>query len=97
MKRQYIVECKLDEREIFYNYLIISGYKPLKNFNRQRFIDNHFPFVVEPDNTFWICESITCCAAAKQSGVMISMDEFFECIKQKDSVVVKVLKTKKSE
>ena len=97
MNRQYIVECKPNEREIFYNYLIISGYKPVENFKKQRFIDNHFPFVIEPNNTFWICESISCCAAAKQIGVMISMDDFFECIKQKDNILIKVLKKKKSE
>ena len=84
MKKQYIIKCSdIFEREQFYNYLIKNGYKPIDNFKHQKFIDNHFPFVIEPNKTFWICESITCCAAASHAGIMITIDDYFKIIDNK--------------
>ena len=91
MRKQYIVKCKdTTEREYFYNYLISNNFKPIEKFKHQNFIDNIFPFVVEPNNTFWICESITCCAAAASCGVIITVDEYFN--RTKDSKKILSLK-----
>ena len=79
MKKQYIIkENDQKKREEFYDY-IKANYK-LKNnypFERDRFIESNFPFVVDfCDNTFWICESITCLAAASTMHLIITIDEF---------------------
>lgn len=94
MKKQYIIRCNnIDERKCFYNYLIDSGYKPMDNFKHQDFINNRFPFVVEPNHTFWVCESIACCAAAVSCGAIITIQEYFYLIeKQKRESVSKVRK-----
>ncbi len=73
--KQYIVNCTKEERVILYNYLINNGYKPYFN---QEYINNTFPFVIEPNKTFWICESITCCACATQTGNMLTLDEYMK-------------------
>lgn len=88
---QYIIQCKnINERKSFYNYLIDNDYKPVDNFRHQNFINNSFPFVLEPNNTFWICESITCCAAAASCGAIITMQEYFNLTeKQKHELVLK--------
>lgn len=88
---QYIVQCNnISERKIFYNYLIGNDYKPVDNFKHQNFINNNFPFILEPNNTFWICESITCCAAAASCGAIITMQEYFNLMeKQKNELVLK--------
>lgn len=83
MKKQYIVQSNnIDERKSFYNYLIDNGYKPKENFKNRNYINNHFPFVIEHDKTFWISESITCCAAAYSCGAIITIDEYFNIIKE---------------
>jgi hypothetical protein len=84
MNTQHIVRCKDNsERKLLYNYLINNGYEPVEIFKSQNFISNHFPFVIEPNKTFWICESVTCCAAATSQGVMKTVDEFFDIINNK--------------
>ena len=79
MKNQYIVaEKDKIEREKFYDY--ISNKYNLKMsypYAKGKFITSNFPFVVDfKENTFWICESITCLACASQSGKIITIDEF---------------------
>ncbi|MBQ3021609.1 MAG: hypothetical protein IJD92_05260 [Bacilli bacterium] len=89
MKNQYIVQSSnINDRKNFYNFLIDNGYIPVANFKHQNFINNKFPFVVESNKTFWICESITCCAAAASCGAIISIDEYFNIIKNNDSKLV---------
>ena len=82
MEKQYIVQSNnIDERRLFYNYLISNGFSPIENFKQQNFVNNQFPFIIEHDKTFWICESITCCAAAASCGAIITIDEYFNIIK----------------
>ena len=79
MKKQYIIsEKETKKREIFYNY-IIDNYdlKISYLYEKEKFVNSIFPFVVDfKENTFWICESITCCACASQSKKIITIDEF---------------------
>ena len=79
MRTQFTVnESDLKKREEFYNY-IMKTYK-LKRwypFLKRKFIHNKFPFVVDfKDKSFWICESITCCAAAASRHAIFTIDEF---------------------
>ena len=77
MKEQYIVQCKdKKERKYLYTFLINNDYILIHNFTYQRVLNSAFPFVIEPNNTFWICESITCCAAAYANNGIISFNEF---------------------
>lgn len=73
---QYIVQPQKEERNNFYLYLIENGYTPVDNYPQDYYINNRFPFVIEDNNTFWICESITCCACAAQRKRIISVDSF---------------------
>ena len=89
MEKQYIVQShNTSERLCFYNYLITNGYVPVKNFQNQNFINNNFPFVIEANRTFWICQSITCCAAAASCGAIISIDDYFNIIKQNNKTLI---------
>lgn len=78
-RTQFIVlERDKQKRKEFYEY-IMKTYKLKKHypFFKRKFINNVFPFVVDfKENSFWVCESITCCACAAQQHVMISIDEF---------------------
>ena len=78
-RTQFIVlEGDKQKRKEFYEY-IMSTYHLKKKYPyfKRKFINNKFPFVVDfGDNSFWICESITCCACAAQNHVMVSADEF---------------------
>lgn len=45
----------------------------------RKIINSSFPFVIDfIDNAFWICESITCCACAAQSGKILTIEKFKE-------------------
>ena len=82
MNKQYIVQSYIiDERKFFYDYLIDNDYSPVENFKHIDFINNKFPFVIEPNKTFWICQSITCCAAASQCGAIITIEDYFTIAK----------------
>ena len=78
-RTQFIVlEGDKQKRKEFYEY-IMKTYKLKKYypFFKRRFVDSNFPFVVDfGDNSFWVCESVTCCACAAGQHVMISIDEF---------------------
>ena len=81
---QYIVnENDLLKREEFYDY-ILNNYnmKISYPFNKERFIDNHFPFVIESDNTFWICDSITCLACASSKKVIKTLNDYINVIEK---------------
>lgn len=78
-KTQYIVqEDNKMKREQFYDF-IIKNYdlKITYPYYKEEFINSNFPFVIDfKEKLFWICESITCCAAAAQRGVIFTIDEF---------------------
>ena len=79
MKKQYIVLPKdKKERKDFYNYLMNNGYFDLEDYLEERYINSHFPFVIESDKSFWLCESVTCCACASQNKQIISCEEFLK-------------------
>ena len=89
MDKQYIVNSKdISERETLYNYLMDNGYQPVENFKHQEFINNTFPFVIESNQTFWICESITCCAAASSCNAIITIYDFFDYINDKKKLML---------
>ena len=79
MRTQFIVkDSDKTKRKEFYDYI-----KKTYNLNnsypyfKKNFIKNDFPFVIDfKENSFWICESVTCCAAAAQNGAIITIDEF---------------------
>lgn len=86
MIKQFIVnESDLQKREEFYNYITDNyNLKISYPFDRERFINNNFPFVVDfEDESFWICESVTCCAAAASNHVIITIDEFKSMIRRR--------------
>ena len=79
MRTQFIVqEANKRKRKAFYNY--INAKYDLTNwypFEKAAFIKSGFPFVVDfKEKSFWICDSITCCACAAQAKVIYSIDEF---------------------
>lgn len=95
---QYLVQStNLEERNEFYNYLINNGYTPVNNLKKQTIINNKFPFVIEENNTFWICESITCCAVASSNGRIISIKEYFNNINKDNSKLILKLKNNKKQ
>lgn len=73
---QYIVQCHGTERVYFLNYLLNNNFILANNINYSEIIESKFPFVIEDDNTFWICESITCCACAAQAKRIINVRTF---------------------
>ena len=81
MRTQFIVrESDLVKREDFYNNIInfyeLNIWYP---YEKAKFVNNKFPFVIDfKEKSFWICESITCCACAAQAKVMFTIDEFKE-------------------
>ena len=81
MRTQFIVEENdIHKREDFYDY-IVNKYdlKILYPYEKERFINSKFPFIVDfKEKNFWVCESITCCAMAAQNHVIITIDEFKE-------------------
>ena len=85
MKKQFIVqECGVKERWDFYNYV-------RDNFSLCEYCDlsieiekDKFPFVIDfSNNSFWICNSITCCACAFQKKQIISVSEFKEKVRKR--------------
>ncbi len=61
-------------------------------YERKRFQESRFTFVVDfKEKSFWVCESITCCACAAQAGVIISIDEFYN----QENELLKLKKYKK--
>ena len=95
MEKQYMVQSfNIDERQDFYNYLINNGYEPKENFINDDFINSRFPFVIEPDKTIWICRSVTCCAAAATCNAIITIDEYYNIIKNNNLELVLKLSNK---
>ena len=79
MEKQYIVsESNILKRAYFYDY-IINNYslKILYPFEKEKFINSNFPFIVDlKRNEFWICESITCLACAASNKRIITIEKF---------------------
>ena len=79
MKTQFIVqEHDKEKRSDFYDYVMqnydINEQYP---FEKEKFVASNFPFVIDfKDNIFWVCESVTCCAAAAANKAIITIDEF---------------------
>jgi hypothetical protein len=88
MKRtQFIVqETDKEKRSDFYDY-INKKYK-LKNeypYTKELFVKSNFPFVVDfKERNFWVCDSVTCCAAAASAHVIISIEEFKKIEKERN-------------
>ena len=78
---QYIIrEGNINKRKEFYNY-IISNYNLKVIMPITKYYYSVFPFVVDFDEkNFWVCESITCCAAAAQNNRIITINDFFKYI-----------------
>ena len=77
-RTQYIIrESDKVKRREFYDYIMNKYNYKVIHHTKEEMINSIFPFVVyHKDKTFWVCESITCCAAAQQNGVIITIDEF---------------------
>ena len=79
MKTQYIVNVvSKEERKNFYEYIVntykLNMYYP---FSKRRFINSNFPFVIDfKEKSFWVCESITCCACAAQTNNIFTINQF---------------------
>ena len=79
MKKQFIVEeSDMQKREKFYDYIINTyDFDILYPYTKERFVSSHFPFIVDfKKNQFWVCESVTCCAAAATCKAIITINEF---------------------
>ena len=78
MRKQFIIgESNSSLRVEFYNY-IHENYDLEEHFLTSGEIENSkFPFVVDFSiNSFWICNSITCCACAAQKNLIMTISEF---------------------
>ena len=78
-KEQYIVhDSDIFNRNAFYEY-ITNKYDLLVRMERDEMVGSKFPFVVDfKDKSFWVCESVTCCAIAAQKKKILTIDEFKE-------------------
>ena len=78
-KTQFIVNAAgKEKRKVFYEYIgntyKLDKYYP---FFKRRFINSNFPFVIDfKEKSFWICDSITCCACAAQTNNIFTIDQF---------------------
>lgn len=82
MKKQVIVLCRdTNERKYLYNYLINNGFVSKEKKRKKYYIDIHFPYVIEPDNTFWICDSITCLACASSKKLIKTLNDYMNMVK----------------
>ena len=74
--KQYIVhDADFIKREELYDYLEKRNYI-FPDGKKEYYVNSKFPFVIDR-NVVWICNSITCCAAAAQKGCIITIDEYF--------------------
>ena len=78
-KTQFIVNTAGDKnRKAFYEY-IVNTYKLniCYPFIEEKFVKSNFPFVIDfKEKSFWICDSITCCACAAQAKAIYTVEEF---------------------
>ncbi len=83
-KEQYMVhDSDLFNRNAFYEY-IVNTYANLKvRMDRDKMVNNKFPFVIDfKDKSFWVCESVTCCACAAQKKKILTIERFNEIEKE---------------
>jgi hypothetical protein len=90
MKRtQFTVqETDKKKREKFYDYIKkkyeLNNWYP---YTREKFIESDFPFVVDfKERMFWVCESVTCCAAAASAGVIFTIKDFKKIEKERSDL-----------
>lgn len=78
-KEQYMVhDSDIFNRNAFYEY-IINKYNLLVRMERDEMVGSKFPFVVDfKDKSFWVCESVTCCACAAQKKKILTIEQFKE-------------------
>ncbi len=90
MKRtQFIVqEDNKKKRDNFYDYITNKyDFKISYPYYKEDFIKSNFPFVVDfRERRFWVCESVTCCAAAASAHVIISIAEFKKIEKERSDL-----------
>lgn len=90
MKRtQFIVqEENKRKRGKFYDYITKKyEFKISYPYYKEEFIKSNFPFVVDfKERLFWVCESVTCCAAAAGAHVIISIEEFKKIEKERSDL-----------
>ena len=81
MRTQFMVkESNKLKRSKFFDY-ITSKYDLYVEYPyfKEDFVNNNFPFVIDfEDKSFWICESVTCCACAASNKVLFTIDEFMK-------------------
>ena len=90
MRTQFIIsESDKEKRGLFYDYITNNyKFKIWFPYTKEKFISSEFPFVVDfEENSFWVCESITCCACAAQAKIIISISQFLE--NEKDIIKIK--------
>ena len=82
-KEQYMVhDSDIFNRNAFYEY-IINKYNLLVRMERDEMVGSKFPFVVDlKDKSFWVCESVTCCACAAQKKKILTIEKFNEIEKE---------------
>ena len=78
MKQFIVSEANILKRKDFYDYLKNNySLKILYPFEKEKFINSKYPFVVDfKENNLWIVENITCLACAVSSKKIISIEEF---------------------
>ena len=76
-KKQYTVQVSGPTNRKEFIKLIKNNFKLKFLFDEEYMINSKFPFIVDlKDKTFWVCESITCCACAAQNNQILSIEEF---------------------
>ena len=81
-KTQFIVKVAgKEKRKAFYEYIMNTyNLKKYYPFFKRRFIKSNFPFVIDfKEKSFWISDSITCCACASERHQILSNEEFKDC------------------
>ena len=81
-KDQYIVsESDINKRVLFYEE-VMNHFKLKVLLPKEKMVNSKFPFVVDLiKKEFWVCDSITCCAAAASVGKIITTSDFKKLLK----------------
>ena len=76
------------KRGKFYDYITKKyDLKITYPYYKENFIESNFPFVIDfKERLFWVCESVTCCAAAASAHVIISIEEFKKIEKERSDL-----------
>lgn len=90
MRKQFMVQVhNSKDRLDFYNY-IHENYDLEEHFTSfEEITMSKFPFIVDfDDKSFWICNSITCCACAAQKNLILSVEDFKKKITKKTPIIL---------